>query len=98
MKGYLKDDIRPFISILIVIITLFIAAFSKITLRRISYSLYKESEKFNQIQDNYYKSLKEYAGVNHIDRLERLARRHSLVKTKKGQIIQVIDGKAIVVD
>ncbi|MCY4512847.1 MAG: hypothetical protein OXB86_04085 [Bdellovibrionales bacterium] len=98
MKGYLKDDLRPFISILIVIIALFIAAFSKITLRRISYSLYKESEKFNRIQDNYYKSLTEYAGMNHIDRLERQARRHSLVKTKKGQIIQVIDGKAIVVD
>lgn len=98
MKGTLKNDIRPFISILIVITALFIAAFFKITLRRISYSLYKESEKFNQIQDEYYKTLTEYAGANRAERLERLARRHSLDKTKKGQIIQVIDGRAIVKD
>ena len=94
----IKNDLRPFISILIIIMALFIAAFSKISLRRISYSLYKESEQFSQIQDEYYKNLTEYAGVNHADRLERLARRHSLDKTKKGQIIQVIDGRAIVVD
>ena len=97
MKG-IKNDLRPFVSVLIIIAALFIAAFSKISLRRISYSLYKESEKFSQIQDEYYKSLTEYAGMNHADRLERLARRRSLDKTKKGQIIQVIDGKAIVVN
>ena len=98
MKGNLRDDIRPFISILIVIAALFIAAFFKITLRRISYSLYKESEEFNRIQDEYYKTLTEYAGANGAERLERLARRHSLNKTKKGQIIQVIDGRAVVED
>lgn len=98
MNGNFKNDLRPFISILIIIVTLFIAAFSKITLRRISYSLYKEGEKFNRIQDEYYENLTEYAGMNHTERLERLARRHSLDKTKKGQIIQVIDGRAVVVD
>lgn len=94
----MKNDLRPFVSILIIIAALFIAAFSKISLRRISYSLYKEGEKFRQIQDEYYKNLTEYAGMNHADRLERLARRHSLDKTKKGQIIQVIDGRAVVAD
>ena len=94
----MNRDLRPFIGVSIVIVSLFLAAFFKITLRRISYSLYKEREKFNQVQDHYYKTLREYAGISRADRLERIARRRSLVKMKKGQVIQVIDGKAAVPD
>ena len=98
MAENLTKKVQPFISILIIIASLFTAAFFKITLRRMSYALYKETEKLNKIQDEYYKTLTEHAGFERAERLESLARRHSLHKTKKGQIIQVIDGKAIVVE
>lgn len=90
--------LRPLISIFLIVCTLFSIAFFKITLRRLSYSLYKENKKFDQIQDKYYSSLKIYGQVTQTERLEMLARKNSLYKKKKGQIIQVIDGKALVVD
>ena len=92
----LKKEIRPFVSISIIIVTLFIAAFSKITVRRISYALYTESKKFNSLQDEYYESLQKYGQLNRSELLEKMAKKHSFHKIKKGQIIQVIDGKAAV--
>ena len=93
-----NKELKPFTSLLIIICTLFISAFFKITLRRLSYSLYQENQKFDQIQDEYYSSLRVYGKMTQPDRLESLAKQHSLDKKTKGQIIQVIDGKALVID
>ena len=93
-----QKKIKPFFSILLIISTLFLIAFSKLTLRRLSYSLYQESREFHRIQEEYYFHLKEYSRVTRTERLEYLAKRQSFNKRRKGQIIQVIDGKAVIVD
>ena len=89
-------SLMPFFSILMIITSLFITAFFKMTLRRVSYSLYRESEKFDEIQDEYYKSLMEYGLISRGDQLEKQAHHRLLEEIKKGQIIQVINGKAVV--
>lgn len=97
-KFFRNKELRPFTSLLIILIALFVTAFFKITLRRFSYSLYQEKKKFDQVQEKYYSNLQIYRKMTQTDRLENLAKKHSLDKKKKGQIIQVIDGKALVID
>ena len=63
-----------------------------------SYSLYQKNKEFNQAQDKYYSNIKMYHKMTQPSQLENLARKHSLDKKKKGQVIQVIDGKAFVID
>ena len=89
--------LTPFFSVLMIITSLFITTFFKMTLRRMSYSLYKESGKFDEIQDEYYKNLMEYGRISRGDRLEKQAQRRFLEEIKRGQIIQVINGKAVVI-
>lgn len=72
--------------------------FLKITLRRLSYSLYQENRKFDRLQDEYFFHLREYGQLVRTERLENLAKQKSLNEKKKGQIIQVIDGKAFIID
>lgn len=93
-----SEEFKPFTSLLIILCALFITAFFKITLRRLSYSLYQENKKFNQTHDKYYSNLRIYGKMTQPEKLEDLAKEHSLDKKKKGQIIQVIDGKALVID
>ena len=93
-----NQEFKPFFTVLMIICTLFIVAFFKITVRRLGYSLYQENKNFDQIQDKYYSNLKVYGKRTQTDRLESLAKEHALHKKKKGQIIQVIDGKALVID
>ena len=95
---FLSREIKPFISLLIILCTLLLAAFFKISLRQMSYSLYQKNKEFNQIQDKYYSNVQVYHKMTQATQLENLARKHFLDKKKKGQIIQVIDGKALVID
>ena len=97
-KIFRNRELRPFTSLLLILFALFVAAFFKITLRRLSYSLYQENKKFDKIQDQYYSNLKMYGKKTQTDRLEGLAKKQSLDKKRKGQVIQVIDGKALVID
>ena len=97
-QDFNKKNFRPFYSVLLILLVLFLTAFFKITLRRLSYSLYQENRKFDRIQDEYYSNLREYGRAVRTDRLENLAKKGSLDEKKKGQIIQVIDGKALIID
>ena len=93
-----NKDLKPFTSLLIILCTLFITAFSKIVLRRLSYALYQVNKTFDKAQDEYYSNVKVYGKLTQTEQLDRLAKKHLLNKKKKGQLIQVIDGKAFVVD
>lgn len=92
-----QDQIKPFISVLIILLSLFLLAFFEITARRLSYSLYQENRKFDRVQEKYYIHLQDYASKISSDRLESLAKNRQLDEKKRGQIIQVIDGKALVI-
>ena len=93
-----NTDFKPLLSLLIILSTLFVTAFLKITGLRLSYSLYQENQTFDQIQDKHYSQLKIYGKMTKPSRLESLAKQQELSKKKKGQVIQVIDGKALIVD
>lgn len=95
---FYNREIKPFTSLLIILCTLVLAAFFKITLRQMSYSLYQKNKEFNRIQDEYYSNIKVYYKMTQPAQLESLAKKHALDKKKKGQVIQVIDGKAFVID
>lgn len=90
--------LKPFFSVLLILVVLFVTAFFKITLRGLSYSLYQENRKFDRLQDEYYSHIREYGRITRGDRLESLAKKRLLKEKKKGQIIQVIDGKALIID
>ena len=98
LNFYNKTELQPFISLLIILFSLFVIAFFKITLRRFSYSLYQATLTFNKIQDEYYSNITVYGTRNQTKRLESLAKKYSLKYKKPGQIIQVINGRAVVVD
>ena len=98
MKAILKQDsLQPFLSVLIILVTLFLSAFFKITVRRLSYSLYQENRKFDRAQEDYYANLQKYAHMTNLSRVQNLAKKRLLNEKQKGQIIQVIDGQAFVV-
>ena len=98
MSFYNKKEFKPFTSLLIVLFTLFMIAFFKITLRRFSYALYQATLTFDKAQDEYYSNIRIYGKVSQTKRLEKQAKKHSLKYKKQGQIIQVINGKATIVD
>ena len=93
-----KEELKPFISLLVILFTLFLIAFFKITLRRFSYALYQATLVFDKTQDEYYSNIKIYGKMTQTKRLENLAQEHSFEYKKKGQVIQVINGKATVID
>ena len=98
MNFYSKQEFKPFTSLLIILFTLFVIAFFKISLRRFSYALYQSALSFDKAQDAYYSNITIYGKVTQTKRLESLAKEQDLKSKKQGQIIQVINGKAIVVD
>ena len=87
----------PVFSLLIILTSLFIVAFVKMNVRRMGYALHKEREKFDSIQDEYYKNLIEYGRLNQSGPLTKQARKARLQEVQKGQIIQVVDGKVFVI-
>ena len=91
-------EIQPLLSLLFILISLFSAAFFKITLRQLSYKLYREHKNLQAEEDKYYSSLKTYGKLSQTGRLEALAKKHSLDRKKRGQVLQVIDGRALIVD
>ena len=98
MHFYSKKELKPFTSLLIVLLTLFVIAFFKISLRRFSYALYQATLAFDKAQDEYYSNIKIYGKMTQTTRLENLAKKHLFDHKKRGQVIQVINGKAAVID
>ena len=91
------QKLKPLISIFLILMSLFVTAFFKISLRRLSYSLYEANKKFDAIQDEYSSNLRIYRKRTQTENLDQL-KKSSLKNKKKGQIIQVIDGRATVID
>ena len=94
---FLKE-IQPFKSILIILVTFFLTALFQITMRRLSYSLYQANRNFDKAQDEYYIHLRTYRKITQTQKLDQIAGQHALKKKREGQIIQVIDGQATIID
>ena len=92
-----NQRLKPLISLFLILISLFITAFFKISVRRLSYSLYEANKKFDALQDEYSSNLRIYRKRTQTEKLDQL-KKSSLKNKQKGQIIQVIDGRATVID
>lgn len=97
-KRPVQYHFHSFFGVLAIILTLFIVVFFKMTVRKISYSLYHKVRIFNDMQDEYYQNLKTYGRITRSERLEELARKRFLYKKNKGQVIHVINGRIALPD
>lgn len=98
MRAYfIKKEFKPFISLFLVLLSFLIVAFVKITLRQMSYSLYQKNKIFYKLQDKYFSNIKSYYNKTESSKLENLAKKHDFEKRKKGQILQVVNGQAVVI-
>lgn len=85
-----KYDLKPFLSVLLVIFTLLSIVFTKMEVRRMGYVLLKDSRQLKTLTEQ--KRLKEmtYAQLTRPERIETFAERKlSLKKAQKGQIVQL---------
>ena len=88
-------SIKPILSCVIIIFAMMIVVFAKMEVRRLGYSVFKLAQKERHLTDEYRKQQIFLAHLNRPEHIEHLARtRLNLRKAKKGQIIQIIAGKA----
>ncbi|NCN95166.1 MAG: histidine kinase [Bdellovibrionales bacterium] len=97
MSQRLWNDLGPFLSVFIVVITLFSLVFLKMEVRRHSYSLWKATREYQDLQNQNRLAKMELAQVMRPDRLRTLAlNRLTLSEAKRGQVIQ-LDGEQIAI-
>lgn len=84
------NHLKPFLSIIIIIATMFVMVFFKMETRRMGYSLLKQNQKYQSLQDDYRHSLIKYAKITRPERVRSYAvSRLTLSDAQKGQIIQL---------
>jgi len=89
------SELKPFVSLLLILVTLFSIVFIKMEVRRSGYVMLKQSRLHKKMQDKYHMKVSQYAKLTRPDRLQRLASsRMTLRKPGFGQIVQ-ISGKKI---
>lgn len=82
---------KPFLSVTIIILTLFSVAFMKMEVRRLGYTVLKENRAFKILSDEQRLKTMEYARVMRPERIRRYAISHlTLNEARNGQIIQLV--------
>ena len=80
-----------------IILSLFTIVFVKMELRRMNYSILRQSRKHQIFLDRYHKNLMNYLEMTQGSKINQLARsKLTLDQVKKGQVILLIGGKAAV--
>lgn len=91
------NELKPIVSVLFIIITLFFLVFSKMEARRLGYSVLKQSRELRRLQDNYRLKIIEYAKLTSPEHLRKIAvSKFTLSEAEVGQIIHM-SGKQIAV-
>jgi len=92
MKRIINQELAPFISVGIIVASLFGVAFMKMEVRRMGYSVLKLSREERTIRDLERQQLVQLAKITRPERLQELAQaRLTLRKPHSGQIIQMTD-------
>ncbi|MBC87022.1 MAG: hypothetical protein CL677_07560 [Bdellovibrionaceae bacterium] len=90
-------EAKPFISLLVIIGSLFLIVFAKMEKTRLSYLLYQQNKILKKNKETHSLKLIEYVQVTRLDRLRYLAlTKLTLSEAKKGQIIQVSGDKIVI--
>ena len=83
-------ELKPFISVIIIMSTLFLIVFVKMELRRVGYVLWKQSRVEKKLRDKYYQNSVLLAEKTGPDRLNRIAHADlDLQAAHAGQIVQM---------
>lgn len=86
------DDMKPFISTSIIIVTLFALVFFKMEVRRVGYVVLKLSRQERRLRDQHREQVVQLAKILRPERLQNVAQsRFTLKKAESGQIIQMTD-------
>lgn len=97
MSERVWTDIRPFLSVFILVVTLFSLVFLKMEVRRHSYAIWKSTREHQTLQNKNRWLRMELAKVMRPDRIRKLAlSRLPLGEAKQGQVIQ-LDGEQIAI-
>ncbi|MBX3021145.1 MAG: cell division protein FtsL [Bdellovibrionales bacterium] len=84
------EDILPFLSVLILVSTLFGLVLLKMEVRRMGYSVLKSSHEYRKLQDQRRMMSMEYAKLTRPDRVRKFAvSKLKLNDSRNGQIIQL---------
>ena len=88
------NEILPFISILILVSTLFCLVLLKMEVRRMGYSVLKSTQTFRKLKDHQRMMRMEYARLTRPETVRRYAVAHlTLNDARNGQIIQLAGQK-----
>ena len=84
------QKLRPFLSLLIIVGTLFSTVFFKMEVRRVGYLVLKENRQFKNAQDEVRMKVMTYAKVTRPDRVREFALSQlTLSDARRGQIIHI---------
>lgn len=83
-------SLKPFLSVLILISTLFGLVFLKMEVRRVGYSVLKASQEYHKLRDRHRMMGMEYARLTRPEHIRKYAMsRLTLNDARNGQIIQL---------
>lgn len=87
-----SNTLKPFLSVVLITLTLFTLAFFKMEIRRVGYSVLKLSREEKRLRDRHRQQVVQLAHVTRPERLRSLAQsRLTLRKAESGQIIQMTE-------
>lgn len=90
MKQQRIKEALPFISVLMLVATLFSLVLLKMEVRRMGYSVLKATREYRKLQDEHRMMNMEYARLTRPDRVRKFAvSRLNLNDSRNGQIIQL---------
>lgn len=91
MKNWLATEGTPFLSVLIIVASLFTMVFIKTEVRRLGYEVWRETKIQRQTEDDLRKMRMEYAQLIRPERIRTQAlSKLTLGEAKKGQVIQLL--------
>lgn len=84
-------EMKPFLSVLVIILTLFSVAFLKMEVRRMGYVVLKENREFKVLKDQHRIQSMELAKILRPDHIQKMAKaRLTMGEARNGQIIQLV--------
>lgn len=85
------EEFKPFVSLVLLIFTLFTVAFLKMEVRRVGYLVLKETKQHKQLKDDHRLKVMELARLTRPDHVRRFAMsKLTMGEARNGQIIQLV--------
>ncbi len=90
MSRHQMGELKPFLSVLIIIMTLFSLVFLKMEVRRVGYSVLRDTRQYKVLRDEHRYQVMKYAQATQPDRVRSMAiSQLTLNEARRGQIIQL---------